>query len=389
MSLDIADNLLENIADGIDNNTDTNNPADDVLDTKDNSKESVDNNNAAQETNRVANSDTVNNNDADKNKGVVVEDEIAFVKEKLKELAGVEISKIEDIKQYIDSVNEYKSKLEELTKEKDKYAKALESIDTSKLFANEELARLNSIMKKFPNLPPHLASRIISSDLNKMDKLQAIALAERLEDPELDISDEEIINALFNDLPEDPSEWSAADKYKISKMFKEAVKKIEDIRSTAVENFDITTLLDENKEAKEQYIQKLKDVNSKQVKNVVEEVVKEGLKIKLKNTDNEDVVYEFKFNPNDLEEYYTSLLNDTIEAGILIDSEDAIRDLRETVIEDFKLKYFDKIITDYATQLLTEYKEKINIELHNPKVMQGGQTNQEDDYSKEIFESMF
>jgi len=315
------------------------------------------------------------------------------IKTKLKELTGLEIDDVSKIKQYYESytkLSELEKQLEEIKKTKEEYDSIISNLKLDKIFANDAILTLNEIMKKYPNIPPHIASKIVSTDIDKIDKLQAIVLAERLENPELDIPDDAIIEVLFPDLPENPEEWSNADKYKINKLYKEALNKLKSIKQIEKPDIDIENILQKQNKEKEEYINKLKNVNSKVIKNVLDEFNKEGLKLKLKGINNEDVVYEFKFDSDDIKNYYEELLNDTIETNFLTEGEDAVSRLREVVEEDFKLRYFDKIVNDYAQKLLSDYKEKVMRELHNP----GGtdvktlDNSEGEDYSQEILNSM-
>lgn len=314
------------------------------------------------------------------------------IKSKIKEIIGIELDDVSKLKEFYEGynkLNDLKKELEEYKKFKEEYDNLVNNFKVDKIFANESVLALNEIMKKYPNIPPHIASKIVSTDLDKIDKLQAIVLAERLENPDLDISDNAIINALFPDLPEDPSEWSETDKYKINKYAKEAIKKLNEIKQYQKPEIDIENIIKQQTKNKEEYINNLKNTNSKVIKQVLDEYYQSGLKLKLKGINNEDVVYEFKLDKDDVDNYFNELLNDTIETNFLVDSEDAVKRIKDVVEEDFKIRYFNKIVNDYAQKLLSEYKEKMMRELHNPSALQSTPVNStEQDYSEEIIKSI-
>lgn len=107
----------------------------------------------------------------------------------LKEILGVEELTIDDIKSRYTGwedlstkAKQYEEDLKAREEELNSYKSfAEQAVDPETLFANETMRSLNNVLKKYPELDSSVASKLVSNDAKELSDIDAIAIAEAME----------------------------------------------------------------------------------------------------------------------------------------------------------------------------------------------------------------
>ncbi len=308
----------------------------------------------------------------------------------LKEKYGLPYDKLEDLKADIsfkEKYNDLSTKLVEYETKNKEYESKLKNIDLKNIFADDYVQKLNDIRKKYPDIDPTIAIRIMNTDLTKSDKLSVIVLNERLKNPDLDVSDNDIIEGLIPDIPEDVNDWDGKIKYKISSLYRDAKENIEKIKNSANEVTDINTLIEQKTKEEENLIKEINIKNEPIVKNLLNNFVNTGINFEFKIGDGEAINLKHEIDKKFIfEEYYNEVMGDLADIKLALDSEDAKEDAKRTFFQDYVGRNFDKIIKDFGQSIVTEMGKLYHLKLHNPQTPGGGnnQSNNNSGYSEEL-----
>lgn len=106
-------------------------------------------------------------------------DYVKLVNEKL----GRDFKDEEELKKFFENDEKVKALQKELDDNKlwkDEYTKLKEGYKPDKIFANEGIRKMNEVIKKFPDVDPNIALRVMGADVDKMTALDLVILGKQL-----------------------------------------------------------------------------------------------------------------------------------------------------------------------------------------------------------------
>jgi hypothetical protein len=316
--------------------------------------------------------------------------QIDWLSELEKNTGYKDLSSLKDDLSYKTKYSEAEARIKERDELEGKYKALKESIDPSKIFADEYIAKFNEIRKKFPDVNPTVASRVLSSDLSKMNKIDQIVLLERYKNPNTTVTDEDIKEAVmkeFNIDADDESTWGGAEKFAVDKRVSEAKKVFSEMQNVKVD-LDFEAMHKEKTETEQKQVAERKNEWKPLIKDMVSEVKSKGIEIKYKNEKGEEeLLHSFKVDDSidKIDEYLEDFITEKPTPKV-------IETARRIIEEDYVVRNIAKILKDYGSSIETKLLEKYEKEVHNPKPRNDNQAptpaNEYPD-SDRIFNSIF
>jgi hypothetical protein len=289
------------------------------------------------------------------------------------ELVNKELgSEYKDISSLKDDL-EFKTKYQELSKVPDewkkKYDTLRDSFDVNKLFADEGIMKLNELRKKYPDINPSMAAKVLSSELSKMSEIDKIVLYEKYKNPSLTISDDDVKEAVMKELDvdsDDKSTWTGAQRFLAEKKALEAQKTFSEMQNVKVTPLDLEGLQKEKSEESQLQTAKIQESWKPKVKELISEIESKGIEIKSKNEKGEEeLLYSFKVD-NNFKTKFDEYLKDFVESGEE-PTEANIIAAKKVMESDYISENISKIIKDHGNQIKTKLIEQYEIDIHNPK----------------------
>ena len=111
-----------------------------------------------------------------------VKEEVDYVK-LVNEKLGKDFKDEEELKKFFENDEKVKALQKELDDNKlwkDEYTKLKEGYKPDKIFANEGIRKMNEVIKKFPDVDPNIALKVMGADVNKMTALDLVILGKQL-----------------------------------------------------------------------------------------------------------------------------------------------------------------------------------------------------------------
>lgn len=132
----------------------------------------------------------------------------------LSETFGQEFKSDEDFTQWKSTITEKATKFDDLQKQYEQAQNELKAVDPLKFFASKEKYIENQLLIKYPDLDPAIVSRVLTTDIEKLDPVSTIAFKELMKDSKKEVfaTDEEAYNYVCKklgydrDLPFDEQE---------------------------------------------------------------------------------------------------------------------------------------------------------------------------------------
>lgn len=284
---------------------------------------------------------------------------------------GTDYSDLSSLKEdltYKSKYSEVEARIAELEKKNEDLSK---NINYKEIFADDGIRKLNEIKKKFPDVLPNIAARVLSMDVDKASKLDVIALAELVSTPDTDSNptNEDIIEGLFPGLSNDPAEWTGAEKFKVDKAAAIARKKIMEMQSVELpEVLNLEEMQKQRDEASEEQKKQLSQKLTPIADSLFDEFKKEGAKISISDgKGGEKILHTYLVEDSFKESYMKDFVNDLVNSGVDLKSKEDLADAMELINEEYVAKNIGKILQDYGEKITTELADKYHFEVHNDK----------------------
>lgn len=282
------------------------------------------------------------------------------------------LSRLNELQQLSTDLQAERDKLsEEYDSLKAKYEEAKELLDPRKHFVNEEEYKRQLILQQHgAELNPALLNKIIGTDLEAIDAVDVLVLAELAANPNIiggEAGAREMIYQQLNVDPEEtPNEWSQLTKNVIAKAANNARRELSKIKNIEVpEKIDFDSQRAESTKAIEDKKAELQQSWSDIAGNVVQGFNTLDLSRETKEGNTEtyfsyNIDDQFKKDATDLVVQYMA------DSG----SEPTKENLREAgqYVQDlFIRKNFNNIVQAYGNDIEAKLIEKYNLEQDNPK----------------------
>jgi len=265
------------------------------------------------------------------------------------------------LKTYEEQVADKERALQEL---QEKHNSFLDSIDPEKIFTDKEAITLTQLRQKYPNADMNSITNIRSSDLNSMDKLDALVLIDKLTVPSKasdSVRQSEILKGLGID--SEPDDLTENDRYRIEKEYVSKSNVLNEIKDFQPElkKYDFEGERLARQERLTQEKEALKSYNEKALK-----ILLDGFKEtkSVFQEDGKDHTYTFTVE----EEFKTKNFNDILDAittsGFKITTENA-QEVARQIDNEYWLQNRDKIVRDAVKQEIAKVKEATHKEIHS------------------------
>ena len=261
--------------------------------------------------------------------------------------------------------SEISNKDEELRAAHEKYNSLLDSIDPEKIFPNKEAVALSQLAEKYPKADVGILSKIRNTDLDAMNKLDALVMIDKLMIPS-NYSDSVRKNAILRGLgieSEDVSELSDDDKYKIEREYVSKSNMLQEIKGfqAEVKKFDFEAEKAERQRKSEQDKQSLKSHNEKALK-----ILLDGYKEtkSVYKEDGKDRFYTYVVDDSFKSGFFNEMLDSITDSGIRITNENA-QEVARQIDNEYWLQNRDKIVHDAIKQAISGQKDASHSEIHS------------------------
>lgn len=277
-------------------------------------------------------------------------------------------NELRNLFEYPEKIKDYETRIEdrerELQSAHEKYNALLDSIDPEKVFPNKDAVALSQLAEKYPRADVGILSKIRSTEVDSMDKLDALVMIDKLTVPS-NVSDSirksEILKSL--NIEEDGDGLSDNDRYRIEREYVSKSGILQEIKEFQPElkKFDFELERSERQEKKSQELESLKSHNEKALK-----ILLDGYK-ETKSAykeDGKDRFYTYIVDNDFKERHFNEMLDNITNSGVKITSENA-QDIAKRIDNEYWLQNRDKIIHDAIKQATSEQKEAAHSEIHS------------------------
>lgn len=241
---------------------------------------------------------------------------------------------------------------------KTKYESILDSFNSEKLIPDKEALAISQLSKKHKGLDIGVISKIRSSDLSKMNRLDVLVLADKLK-VNANVSDsvrqKEILSNLGID--EEDSDNPERDRYKIDRAFANEVKFLEEIKEFQPENatFDYEAEKKSYDEQKSNERTVLESHNKEALK-IIFDGYKETKTI-IKDDEGKDIELSYTVDDKFKNNFFNDALSDLVNRGVKITNENA-GEIIGQIDQAYRLINNQSIIQDAVKQRTSKLKEE-------------------------------
>ena len=293
-------------------------------------------------------------------------------------LLGQEFNTADEVSEYIRSLKEKETVLEELQR---KYQELESGVDPLQFFVNETEYKRQIALKQFPDYDPTLITKVMQEGSDKLKDLDAVRLHRRLTDPDVYESDADVDVLLRKELGVDAdeeidvTELDRTQLLQLKKFGKEARRDFAKVHSELKmpEKVDV-------KGQKEEALRALtekQDTQRKLWKPALKDLTKELDKIEFKYTDPETkeevVLYTHEIDKDfvrEVEKVLPQMADLLVERGVEY-NRTAEKEEKAKMVGALKNKYLaenvNKIMFAYGKQVEKNHADKQHKESHNPR----------------------
>lgn len=281
------------------------------------------------------------------------------------------------LKNVFESINGYESKIKAKDEEIDSYKPYKDKYETyiqkvKDILPDTDTVAINQLKDKYQGVNIGVLSQIRTADLNSMDNLSALLLANKVEVPS-NASDEIRVKGIFKQLgiENELGELTDDDRFLIDNALAGKKSILNEIRQFQPEGVDFDfekdwqSIQDEKKaqtESKAAEVKALTDHNQKMLKPILDGF--KEIQIPYKSDKGEESAVKYVVDDKFRSEFMDEAVQDLTSQGFKITSENS-NEVADYLNKEYIVSNFNTIITSVISQVLGQKQEEHHKENHN------------------------